>query len=315
MKHNNPNITATVVTDSINISGKRLTTLVLVIPRIVVAELNTHRALSRNSASSRAIPFKKMLEQLEAQTFVPTAFQKDHSGMQGTEYFTDEDNKIELSGGGYYSDLQRIKGEWIIARNRAIESAKTLNSLGVTKQLCNRLLEPFLYHKVLITATEWENFLALRAHDQAEIHIQDAAYKILDALNQSKPKLLQPGEYHLPFSDNISDERINQELFQGVMQPGSEVDKEVFNHARIKISVARCARVSYNNFEGKDDYKADEKLYDNLLSSGHMSPFEHIASALSSNEPSGNFKGFLQLRKIIENENRTDKRLKHVINS
>ena len=288
MKTDNPNITARVIADSLNRSGNRLTSLVITLPRIVLAEFNTHRAISRNSASSRAIPFKKMLEQVYKNPFVPTRFQQEHTGMQGTKY--------------YVGDAEgAIQSEWLSARDTAMLQAKALNELGVTKQLCNRLLEPFLYHTIIATATEWENFIALRAHDMAEIHIQDAAYKILDALNNSTPKMLEPGEWHIPFGDNMDEDKLADIYYSQQLESPIE--------AAIKIAVARCARVSYMNFEGKDDYESDIKLHNMLKESGHMSPFEHIAKALPASIQSGNFIGFEQYRKTIEGENKTEERI------
>ena len=289
MKTDNPNITARVIADSLNRSGNRLTSLVITLPRIVLAEFNTHRAISRNSASSRAIPFKKMLEQVYKNPFIPTRFQQEHTGMQGTKYYVGDAEEA-------------IQSEWLAARDSAMLQAKALNELGVTKQLCNRLLEPFLYHTIIATATEWENFIALRAHDMAEIHIQDAAYKVLDALNNSTPKMLEPGEWHIPFGDNIDEEAL-------AILTGSTVDEIDFDPLKIKIAIARCARVSYMNFEGKDDYLADIKLFDMLKESGHMSPFEHVAQALPASIISGNFIGFQQYRKTIEGENKTEERI------
>lgn len=301
MKTDNPNITARVIADSLNRSGNRLTSLVITLPRIVLAEFNTHRAISRNSASSRAIPFKKMLEQVYKNPFVPTRFQQEHTGMQGTKY--------------YVGDAEgAIQSEWLSARDTAMLQAKALNELGVTKQLCNRLLEPFLYHTIIATATEWENFIALRAHDMAEIHIQDAAYKILDALNNSTPKMLEPGQWHIPFGDNINTAKF-EHLFDYDKQTDKWcwdlMDKERFStkDLQIKIAVARCARVSYMNFEGKDDCISDIKLHDMLKESGHMSPFEHVAQALPTSIQSGNFIGFEQYRKTIEGENKTEERI------
>jgi thymidylate synthase ThyX len=281
-------ISARVIADSINNDGNRLTSLVIVLPRIVLAEFNTHRAISKNSASSRAIPFKKMLEQVYKNPFVPIKFMQEHTGMQGTKYFTGDAEEA-------------MQSEWLSARDTAMLQAKSLSQMGVTKQLCNRLLEPFLYHTIIATATEWENFIALRAHNQAEIHIQDAAFKILEALNNSKPKLLQPGEWHIPFGDNINEDKLADIYYSQQLESPIE--------AAIKIAIARCARVSYMNFEGKDDYVADIKLFDMLKESGHMSPFEHVAQALDSSQQSGNFVGFQQFRKVCEGENKNDNRL------
>ena len=79
-------ISAKIIADSKCPRGHRLTTFIVTFPRIVLAEFNTHRMFSRNSASSRAIPFKRMVKMLEENPFIPIAWQKDHKGMQGVEY-------------------------------------------------------------------------------------------------------------------------------------------------------------------------------------------------------------------------------------
>ena len=220
-------ISAEVVADSLNQYGERLTTLKLVFPRYVLAELNTHRLFSKNSASSRAIPFKKMVAQVMEAPFIPIAWQKDHKGMQGSEY-------LNLEKSDY------AKRDWLDAKRFAVDVAQRMHKTGVTKQLCNRLLEPFLYHTVLLTASHFDNFFELRApryktedgkifkskkdflydkdskdtsnkftrpnelewlllnEGQADIHIMDLAEKMWDAMNESKPKQLEVGQWHLP---------------------------------------------------------------------------------------------------------------------
>lgn len=318
-------ISAQIIADSKNEFCNRITTFIVVLPRICLSEWNTHRMFSRNSASSRAIPFKRMVKMVEEDPFIPIRFQRDHPGMQGTEYFTGWREKV-------------IRFAWIAASKAAVFSAKKLHKLGLTKQLCNRILEPFLYHTILVTATEWENFFALRAHEAAEIHIQDLAYKMLEAYNASTPKQLKAGEWHIPFGDTIDDDRLK--ILMPYIQPASvQWYEEKWNELELKISTARCARVSYLNFEGKDDYFADVKLHDQLMSSGHWSPFEHCARAMTDYEYSthingeiehvnicecgidaqipkedaegwsGNFRGFIQYRKTFKNENRKDSRV------
>lgn len=282
-------ISAEIIADSI-CNGHRITSMVITIPRIVLAEFNTHRALSRNSSSSRAIPLAKMIDEIEQNTFIPLRWQKDHSGMQGTEYFTDE----EVNALG-------LRTQWIDARNYAVHRAKQLNERGVTKQICNRLLEPFMYQTVICTATEWENFIALRAHEAAEIHIQDAAYKILKALNNSEPVQTELGHWHIPFGDKFNKEKLEEVMNQLDLTEAS---------AKIRIAIARCARVSYLNFEGKDDYFADIKLFDRLIEAGHMSPFEHVALANDDHKKSANFVGWTQYRSMLRGENKKDQRLK-----
>lgn len=390
-------ISAQIVADSKNEYGNRITTMLVTFPRFILAELNTHRMLSKNSASSRAIPYKKMLKSVMEKPFVPIAFQKDHSGMQGTEYldaktqydwkvvreatlsiFTasfdkdDEDyDKIVLAfdevANNLYQSKISIEELWLKIRSMVVFSSMLLAGMGVTKQLCNRLLEPFMWHTVLITATEWENFFALRCpkyetfdelffrsrkdfvnHNQnkgistwnindyieiewlqlnkgqAEIHMMALAEAMWDALNESTPKELKVGEWHIPFGDDITDKILSDNLYN----IGGTNDQ-----LRIKIAIARCARTSYTvvGEEGKKhDYEADIKLHDRLAQSGHWSPFEHCAKSMSKEEfytlhaydfdrisPnekekllktegwSGNFKGFIQYRKQFTNENIT----------
>ena len=145
-------INAEIVADSVNVQGDRLTSVLVTMPRIILSEMNTHRMLSKNTSSSRAIPFNKMVEAIENNPFIPIAWQKSHSGMQGTEYIT---------------DLAEIQGKnlmWLAGRDRAIKTAKDLHEADVTKQLCNRLLEPFMWTTMLITGPKsgWENFFNLR---------------------------------------------------------------------------------------------------------------------------------------------------------
>lgn len=299
---------AEIIADSINTNGDRITTFLVEFPRIVLSEFNTHRKFSRNSASSRAIPFKTMLKKVQEDPFVPFKFQKDHKGMQGTEYFEGEEHaaKVKL---------------WLEAREKAIESAIKLSESDVTKQLCNRLLEPFLWHRVIVTSTEWENFFSQRAHEAAEIHIQNLAYNMLLEYNCSKPVLKQGGEWHIPFGENISEERIREQFGRGLS--ADQVDQ-----IKIKIATARCARVSYFNFEGKDDYASDLELFERLVEMGHWSPFEHCACSRSTlfleflknfiafitmdkrtKISQSNFKGWNQLRKNFLTENKKDDRV------
>jgi thymidylate synthase ThyX len=323
-------ISAKIIADSKSkISGDRLTTFVITFPRIVLAEFNTHRMFSRNSASSRAIPFKKMVESVETNPFIPIAFQKDHSGMQGNQYFSGWREKVVRLG-------------WITASKAAVFAAKKLSKLGLTKQLCNRLLEPFMYHTVIVTASEWQNFFALRHHEAAEIHIAKLAEEMLKVYNESTPKVLEAGEWHIPFGDKFDKVQLYTliEADHGIYDPilsyeelhggisGSH--KALIQKYSLKIATAMCARISYTvvGEEGKaPNYENDIKLHDRLKDSGHFSPFEHCGQVMNDKEYafdssfncddgddgtwgwSGNFKGFVQYRKILANENRKDPRV------
>ena len=283
-------ISAKIIADSLAPNGSRCTTFILQFPRIVLAEFNTHRMISKNSASSRAIPFEKMLEMVKTDPFIPLKWMKNHKGMQGNDYFDEEESS-------------KLTAEWLTARDVVAGKAAWLNHLGVSKQITNRLLEPFLWHTVIATATDWENFFSLRAHSAAEIHIAELAYCMLHEYNESKPVQLRARDWHIPFGDRIDLDRLLK--LEGI---SSANDIEI---SKLKISTARCARISYLNFEGKDDYEADIKLFNQLSTSGHWSPFEHCAMANHSFENNyiGNLKGFTQWRKTFNNENATDARV------
>jgi thymidylate synthase ThyX len=342
-------ITAKVVADSKNEFGHRLTTMVVTFNRFILAEFNTHRMFSRNSASSRAIPFDKptaktdMRRLVMNQPFIPIAYQKEHTGMQGTEYITDELTNIYLNQ------------QWLFVRDCAVDAASRMASNACTKQIVNRLIEPFMWHTVIVTSSEWENFFKLRCpqyqntkylgkdapyfrskkdylnhyeeegdvneqtwrnrnRGQAEIHMMALAEAMWDAYNESEPKLLQPGEWHIPFGDNIDEKRLTENLYE-LNGEKFLINSEIIEQAKIEIATARCARVSYLNYEGTDDYVKDFHLFKGLRDSGHMSPFEHVAKAMGREDLDNymvieagkvkvgwcrNFCGFIQMRAMIE---------------
>lgn len=324
-------ISAKVIADSIlkpdydNSPVSRITTMIVTFPRFILAEFNTHRMFSRNSASSRAIPFEKMLEVVQNNPFIPITWQKDHKGMQGTEYFTDH-------------TIDENEYIWLVARDEAVFNAKCLHDQGVTKQLCNRLLEPFMWHTVICTFTEIENFFTLRCPQyvfgdkifksrkdyikevqsvdvsiklslwndtdwllinkgQSEIHMMALAEAMWDAYNESTPKELKAGEWHIPFGDDI-----NKSLIFDIYKDGEltihtkplagfsgthDAVEKWYQEQCVKIATARCARVSYTvvGEENKShNYENDIKLHDRLVSAGHWSPFEHCAKAMTNEE-------------------------------
>lgn len=266
---------AKVIADSISIAECRLTTIEVTLPRIVLAEFNTHRMLSRNSASSRAIPVAKMLERVESDPFIPIYWGKNQKGMQADKELSADDRGVARSA-------------WLAARDSAIGYAEALMATGVHKQIANRLLEPFLWHTVIATATDWSNFFALRCHPDAQPEIRMAAEMMREAMKASIPTTTAPGDWHLPF-----------------VEPAEAWDLEVngWSETKVaKVSVGRCARVSYLTHDGKRDPEADAQLADRLMVNGHMSPYEHAAIAGDSKVTIGNFRGWVQYRKRIKNE-------------
>lgn len=260
-------IEAKIIADSSNkyAGNKRITTFVLTYPRFVHAELLTHRALTRNSSSSRALPFKKFTDDVINNPATPVHWGRNKSGMQA-DIEVDDDVK------------EAAHKIWLEARDSAVEFATKLNDLGLHKQIVNRLLEPFFNITVLVTATELDNFFKLRAHPAAQPEIRELAYKMLDAYKESVPVPKEIGEWHIPFGDKYTD--------------GLTIDQ------KLKICVARAARVSYMNFEGDINFDKDYQLYDMLLKEGHYSPFEHAAQADFG--VFNNFSQWKQYRYLIE---------------
>lgn len=303
-------ISAKIIADSLNPHGSRLTTFVLEYPRFIHSELLTHKMLSKNAASSRAIPIEKMIEQVMENPAMPEWYGKNQSGMQAAEELSDE----YCDATSYYQDLltpkQRAKVYWLEARDEAIKQVTRLNKLGLHKQISNRILEPWFHIKVILSATEYENFFALRAHKDAQPEIQKLAYLMLDEYNASTPKSLKEGEWHIPFGDNIDEVRLRETFKQEFLGQDITMESQVQANKR-KVAIARCARISFLNYEGKDDYAADIKLCDRLFGSNpkHLSPTEHVAVATNDKNFYGNFCGFKQFRKMFVEENLQDSRV------
>lgn len=338
----------------------RIGTFKVTMPRYILAEFNTHRVFSRNSASSRAIPSHKMIQSVKNYPFVPMAWQADHKGMQGTEYIANETGR-----GG---DVSRIEVGWRNAIEGAIFQAEWLNMYGLTKQMSNRVLEPFMWHTVLVTSTEWENFFNLRCpkyqhqngpifkswkelvkhgfdsgasrdwvdglenmttlerlqHNkgQADIHMMAVAEAIYDAYYEADFKKLKPGQWHIPFGDQIDDDKLTDALFE-LNRDGFLFDDKVHELAKTEIAIARCARLSYQTLGDKPeiDYVKDLQLTNSLKQNGHWSPFEHVAYAMNENEYNicaktiinkegffeqeygwlANYRGWVQRRAVLEN--------------
>ena len=193
-----------IVADSISESGKRITTFQLKYPRFIHAEAKTHRVMSNHTAiefdlgvmedkdlsksagSSRAVPVLRMIEQVRTNPAMPIHWGKNQSGMQAKE---------ELSG----IALDMAEDAW---KNAAIEAsiiADKMMNLGAHKQIVNRILEPFQHMHTVLTATEFDNFFELRIHEDAQPEIYALALTMKQAMDNSEPRILKVGEWHLPY--------------------------------------------------------------------------------------------------------------------
>ncbi len=254
-----------ILADSISPAGHRITSFEVTFPRIVLAEINTHCALSRNSASSRARPVldfqtaagetrKGTISTMIDDSFVPEAFGRNQKGMQPGEALEGDD------------DLH-ARMIWLEMRDVAAKGAAKLAEIGVHKQYANRLIEPFSWHTAVITATDWDNFFHLRCSPLAQGELRKAAELMSANLANSEPEDMTSVGWHTPY---IAPEEY-------AMLIDENIDVAV-------VSAARCARVSYLTQNGKRDVAEDLALADRLLESGHMSPFEHVARPMTETE-------------------------------
>lgn len=279
-------IYAKVVCDSMSPDNIRLITMELCYPRFIHSEFMTHRVFSRNASSSRAIPIAKMLKTIKETPAVPVEFGSNKPGMQAGDEV--EDTELALA-------------YWLEAAQNAVMSAEDMARVGVHKQITNRLIEPFQFIKVVVTATEWNNFYELRNHEAAQPEIHELARVMLEAESLSIPEPLAVNQIHAPYT--TPQERMD--LYAATLH---------------MLSTARCARVSYLNHDKSDpDLDKDRALHDMLLEAVHMSPFEHSAHPMfgyskdmhgrlesgvthtdtKNNNWSGNFNGWIQYRQQL----------------
>lgn len=258
---------AEVLIDSVNPAGQRLTTFVLRFPRFVLSEFNTHRMLSRNASSSRAIPTAKLIEQLREDPVLPVEWGRNQAGMQARELLDAE-------------QARQAEAAWLSARDAALEHAEQLRAAGVHKQIVNRVLEPWMWTSVIASSTTWDNFFTLRCHPDAQPEIRRIAELMRDAFHASTPVQRAAGEWHLPFV-------------------GPD-DAALSLEEKRQVAVARCARVSYLTHGGTRDVEADKQLHKRLLDAGHWSPFEHVAMAAADDQPFNNFRGWQAYRHQME---------------
>jgi thymidylate synthase ThyX len=299
-------MSARIIADSIHWKlGTRLTTFEVSFPRWILSEFNTHRLLSRNSASSRAIPIKANIENILADTAMPVVWGVNQAGM-----VADVEASEEVAA--------RAKSVWYEARDAAIKAAQALSDLGIHKQIANRLIENFTYQKVIVSATEWDNFFWLRCHKDAQPEIKLLGELMLKAYNESTPEVLYHGEWHTPYVAH-SREIVSNRL---VYLDGNALEISV--EEAQKISASCCAQVSYR----KSDESLDKaiRVFDmlNLEADSdavrkHASPVEHQATPVILDEStiniegathedhngdvwSANFKNWIQFRHLFDED-------------
>ena len=268
----NKQISAKIITDSISaVSGKRITTMELEYPRFIHGEFLTHRLFSRNSASSRAIPVSKIIGMVDENPATPIHWGKNQPGMQAYE---------ELRG----EELAGVQSDWREASSDAVMHASVMNHRGAHKQIVNRILEPFQWMKTVVTATEFDNFFWLRNHPDAQPEIKRLAEVMLQALGDSKPNVLRPGEWHLPYVHIVQDPYTVE---YAEYYDSAELNTKYTLEEALAISASCCAQVSYRKLD--DSLEKAKDIFAKLIESKpcHASPCEHQATPMAIHQPTG----------------------------
>lgn len=291
-----------VLKDSVSEEMVRLPTILARFPRFILPEVLTHRVFSRNTGSSRAIPFKNVLKDIIEDTAMPVHWGLNQPGMSADGECTNkvfvrqyEKRMVHLFNQGYPETKQVfemvVEGfenekAWLNARDAAIEYAIAFNESKYHKQIVNRLVEPFVHTNMIISSTYWRNFFHLRQADDAQPEIHVLANEAANELSKSIPTLVRFGQWHLPYVA-ANEETQSVETLR-------------------KFSAARIARVSYNNHDGTEpDSAKDYSTYEKLINSDgslHGSCFEHIATPVPRHSAS-NFYGWMQWREQLDKNN------------
>lgn len=231
------------------VTGKFIHSFQLYFPRMILAELNTHRMLAKSTSSSRAIPVEKIIERIKKDPARPL-WTENKPGMQGTPACD------------YH--VEKADAAWDKARDDAVYHAHVLMDLGIHKQDANRLLEPWVHVDTIITGTEWDNFFKLRCHKDAAPLMQSLAMAIRDTMGQASADIKYGSDWHLPYATEI--------------EIAASRDDATLRERLPWVCAARCARVSYLNHDGSTpDIEKDMVLAKKLYTSGHLTPFEHVA--------------------------------------
>lgn len=278
-------IEAKILLDSITDGGSRLTTWELTYPRMIHAEIMTHRAFSRNAASSRAIPAAKLRQRVLDLTATPVHWGANQKGMQAFDEV---------------ADTQAAEEWWVRGRDLMVKHHEEGELLGLHKQVINRVIEPWMMITIICSFTDGANFFYLRDHKDAEPNFVRLARVMREHYFDNLPNEVDIGGWHLPMLR--SEDTDDAATLAGSREGAIDVLK--------KVSTGRCARVSYLTHNGSRDLIEDVRLHDQLAATAtlgadpmHASPLEHPAQATGGRQRHGNFEGWRQYRKFFPKEN------------
>ena len=253
-------ISAKILANSINTRGERITTFEIELPKVLLAEFGTHRVISKNFSSSRAIPTKAFNE---ADSFEPLYWGANQSGM--------------VAKSEEILEKEYARAIWLSHVDSCKETSKKLADLGLHKQWSNRMNDWHVMAKGVCTATEWGNFFKLRNHPDAQPEIHELARLMRIEMNTAPPpEQLSHGEWHLPYID-VSRDSKDRIVYS------TEIDGVLSLDDAKMISASCCAQVSYR----KNDTSLEKAraIFD-MLNIGkqdkipHFSPLEHQATPI-----------------------------------
>jgi hypothetical protein len=234
--------------------------------------------------------------QVQDNPAMPVLWPKAHGKMQGSEVF---DSTLSL------------EHQWEDCRDGVLSFTRNLKEQGLSKQLTNRLLEPWVMTTDVMTFTREgiESFLKLR-HPHAKIghrdyagppentpplqtrwedkvnltfpaeyNIQQLAIEMKAAMDASNPTELEEGQWHLPFVEQ-------KELESAVIFDGSG---RIAYDPLIKLSAARCA---FTNDSKSIEQDLDGAAF--LTKEHRWSPFEHQAQMIDDEAELDLFRGYME---------------------
>lgn len=332
-------IKATVIAHSVSPAGIQIFSIGVTAHRFILAEINTHRKLSRSYRSSRAVPSARLIAEVETCPAMPVFWGANQPGMQAAQEL---DDTICVPG-RIWTPRELAREEWKEAAIDAARRAKKMADAGLHKQIANRVLEPFLWVHGIVTATDWDNFFGLRLHKAAQPEFRALADAMWLAMKESPSRYCEPGaNWHLPYFEPEDWEAVEDYAERTGQYEKYMMDEGTYSGSwgkdlAIKMSVGRCAWSSYNSFETGKRRTIEEDLatYAKLNIPGtenydpaqpiHASPAEHQATpdeplltfyegpsaykisinrSVGFNHPEqhGNFVGWRQYRKMLPGE-------------
>lgn len=250
--------------------------------RFTLAEWNTHCAFARNSASSRAIPVATMLAAYEKAPAWPYAWPAERPGMSGGLPLDGEDlTEAKELLGAIHHDTFAVVRDYVKSRGERPR---------LHKSVLNRVLEPFMWHKFLVTLElPATNFFRQRADASAMPEFRVLA-EIMGSLAMAHdPNWLNRGDWHLPYLR--PEEVVSGTVLATIGGDGPNPDiQRLDDHQSVdarEVSIARCARTSTGRQHDIKSYANETAFFRDVLIGSrppHASPLEHVCTPDPANE-------------------------------